>query len=74
VGEPFLHLMADSVEQMLGRLEGKFDAFIQTQQQQHDRLNNHGDRISKLERWQAWVLGACAVVVFAIGSAVKFWK
>ena len=63
--------MADSVEQTLGRLEGKLDAFLETQKQQHERLNDHGKRIGSLERWQSKIIGAVALVSVVIGWLVK---
>jgi hypothetical protein len=38
------------------------------------RLNNHSDRIGKLERWQSRVLGGAAVAGFLLGVAITLWK
>ena len=46
----------------LGRLEGKQDAILTAVGEQTKRLNAHSDRISKLERRQAWWAGAAAVM------------
>jgi hypothetical protein len=63
--------MTDSIERTLGRIEEKIDNLVLSTQ---PRLNNHSDRIGKLERWQSRVLGGAAVAGFLLGVAITLWK
>jgi hypothetical protein len=57
----------NSTEYMLGRIEAKVDTFIAAQAKAEARMDDHDERISKLERGRAYGLGFAA----AIGSAVS---
>jgi hypothetical protein len=46
----------------MGRMESKQDAILQNIAAQTKRLDNHSERISKLERGRAWLIGAGAGV------------
>lgn len=63
--------MTDSMERTLGRIEEKLDNLVK---QTEPRLNNHSERIGKLERWQSRVLGGVAVASFILGVALTIWK
>lgn len=57
----------------IGRLEGRVEQFLAHQTRQDERLNNHCDRLTNLERGYSRVLGwaaGVAAAVGAIGSAV----
>ena len=69
--------MADNtndIERTLGRIEGKLDGMIDDRKEDKQRLDNHGNRIGSLERWQARVLGISAAALFIVGIALKFIK
>jgi len=63
--------MNESMERTLGRIEEKLDNLVK---QTEPRLNNHSERIGKLERWQARLLGGAAVAGFVFGVALTIWK
>jgi hypothetical protein len=63
--------MSDDIQRTLGRIESKLDAVIKDRDEDKNRLDNHGNRIGALERWQARVVGAVAIVAFGLGLAVK---
>lgn len=56
----------DELSRAIGNIEGKLDTVLEQLRTKDDRLNNHGERIGKLERWQSWTLGAGA----AVGAAI----
>lgn len=55
----------------MGRIEGKLDEIKSAQATTAARLNNHGDRIGTLERWQSKLLGAFAVVSLLLAAAMR---
>lgn len=63
--------MTDSQDRVLGRIEGKLDAVLERIGEQQNRLNNHGDRLGRLERWQAKLLGMAAVIAIIATYAAK---
>jgi archaellum component FlaC len=56
--------MTDSIERSLGRLEGKVDGIINTQQEAKESLDRLENRTSTLERWRSQMLGGAAVAGF----------
>lgn len=50
------------VMRVLGKLEGGQEAILNLLSKQDERLNNHGERIEKLERGRAWLIGAGAAL------------
>lgn len=58
----------------LGRLEGKVDAILSNQTLMANELEEHDDRIGKLEHHHSWFLGASAVVASVVATAVGFFK
>lgn len=58
----------------LGRLEGKVDAILANQTLMANELEEHDDRIGKLEHHHSWFLGASAVVASVVATAVGFFK
>jgi hypothetical protein len=61
-------LMSDEVQRALGRIEGKLDSVLEKQESHSDRLDNHGNRLGKLERWQSYTLGAGAAAGVLVGA------
>lgn len=57
----------ENIQRTLGRIEEKLDNAL-------PRLNNHSERLGKLERWQARLLGGAAVAGFLFGVALTIWK
>lgn len=51
-----------SIMHMLGRMEGKLDGILSKQAEQDHRLNNHSERIGRLERNKMWLMGVAAGV------------
>jgi hypothetical protein len=68
--------MSDEVQRSLGKIEGKLDQVLLTIAADTRRVDGHDKRLIKLERWQAWTLGAaasagvCAAAVFKIYSMI----
>ena len=56
----------------LGRVEGKIDAFAQSQIRHEGILEDHSKRIVSLEKWQSKVLGMAAVVGAMASAAVQY--
>lgn len=46
----------------LGELKGTQNAILQLLTKQDQRLDNHSERLSNLEKQRAWLVGAAAVV------------
>lgn len=61
----------DSTLLLLGRLEGKLDALIQQTTNMNTRLESHEERITSLEKWKSYIIGASAV---AGAIAGKLWE
>ncbi|MET4733934.1 hypothetical protein ABIE64_002663 [Thalassospira sp. MBR-102] len=59
---------------MLGRIEGKLDAMHGKSREQDDRLNNHSERIGRLERWKVWLVGLAAGVGAAASQLPELIK
>lgn len=58
----------DEIFRALGRIEGKLDAQLEREQAQNARLDSHSARLGKIERWQAWTLGAGAAAGAALAA------
>jgi hypothetical protein len=58
----------------LGRVEGKVDALLSNQDQMRQRLDSHEKRISALEMYRAWQMGASAAIASVVAWAVGFFK
>lgn len=63
--------MPESLEYVLGRIEGKLDAVILRQQEHDSQLEQHNQRISGLEKWKAGVVAVAAAVSAIIASVVR---
>jgi hypothetical protein len=63
--------MNESIERTLGRIEEKLDSLARVTE---PRLNNHSDRLGKLERWQSRLIGGAAVASFVFGVLLTLWK
>lgn len=47
---------------LIGRLEGKLDALIQSSHRQSNKMIEMDGRLMKLESSKAWMLGAASVI------------
>lgn len=56
----------DELYRALGRIEGSLEAVLEKLTDQTTLNISHDTRISKLEKWQAWTLGAGAAVGVAL--------
>ena len=66
--------MNDSVERALGRMEGKVDMILLGQAAHGAALEDVSQRTTKLERWQAKLIGAAAVVGFLFGVGIQVFR
>jgi len=65
----------------IGRVEGRVEQFFAHQSRQDERLNNHGERIVNLEKWQSRALGylaggglVLATIWAAASAAIEHFK
>lgn len=65
--------MSDSLERAIGRLEGKVDMILAGQTTATTITNDHEERITKVEKWQAKLIGAGLVIGSIVGFIVKVW-
>lgn len=58
----------NEVSYKLGQIDGKLDRVIQKLTEHDEKFNEGDDRISKLERGRAWVMGVGAAIssIFAV--------
>ena len=61
----------ESVLLLLGRLEGKVDALLNTQGAYEQKLGFLEKRLNTLERGQAYWAGGIAVISVLVGWAIK---
>jgi hypothetical protein len=64
----------DSIFLHLGRLEGKVDAILASRSVIEKRLDEHEERISRLERYRAWLIGVSAAIASAVAGAIAYLK
>lgn len=57
---------------LLGKLDGKLDAVLSQTAQLTSRLDEQEKRITAIERWRSWILGAAAAVSFATTQFLSF--
>jgi hypothetical protein len=58
----------DELSRAIGNIEGKLDSVLEQLKRKDERLDNHANRLAKLERWQAWTLGAGAAAGAALAA------
>lgn len=58
----------DELYRALGRIEGSLEAVLEGINRQNARLDTHGARLSNLEKWQSWTLGAAAAAGIAVAA------
>ncbi len=58
-------------DELLARVDERVKHIHNTLQRGALRMDNHGDRIGKLERWRSAIVAGVAVVLFLIGVALK---
>jgi hypothetical protein len=58
----------DEIYRALGRIEATLESVHEKVSTQNTRLDNHSARLSKLEKWQAWTLGAGAAAGAALAA------
>lgn len=59
--------MSENIERTLGRMEAKVDTLL-------DRTAKIEPRVASLEKWQARVIGAYALLVVIVGVVIKVWR
>lgn len=57
----------------IGRLEGKLDAYLHRAEAIEDRTDAVEERVGKLERYRAWLVGVAAAVGVFASIAFHFW-
>jgi len=57
---------------VIGRLEGKLDAFLQMHRSHEERLKTYENRIRLLENSKSYVYGVAAVLGFLTSSCLIF--
>ena len=58
--------------ELLARIDERTEMILKKLDVHCHQLNDHEKRISKLEQWRAYILGAAAVVAFIISVLLKF--
>lgn len=65
------HVMSDDLNELqraVGRIEGKLDEALKNATGSEARQNRLGARVSKLEQWRSWTLGATAMLFLLLGA------
>ena len=57
---------------LLGEIRGDIKSLVKSAQDQSNRLDQHSARLTTLERFQWKLMGAAAVISFAVGIIAKF--
>jgi hypothetical protein len=52
-------------------IDSKFDGLEKYIDAKFQPMETHEQRISNLEKWRAYVLGACVVISFAVGICLQ---
>ena len=65
--------MSDDILRSLGRIEGRLKAIDENLGKLNGRLDHHSNRLRKLERWQATLAGAGAIIGVAVGAFIRKW-
>ncbi len=66
-----------SMERAIGQVEGKLDSVIRMLENDHDRLNDHGARLGRVERriYAIWIIGPIALALAgAAAAAAAFYQ
>lgn len=63
--------MPESLERVLGRIEGKLDELSSDIKDLKKGQERNGGRLDKLERWQAALVGGGAVIGFAVSVLLR---
>ena len=64
----------DDIMRSLGNIEGQLTGIHSKLDTQHGRLNNHGERISRVERKLAWYAGAAGAFGAVAGYVISVIK
>lgn len=59
------------VNRALGRLEGKLDALLQQSASDRSDTDKLRARVSKLENWRTYLMGAWAATILIVGFVVR---
>lgn len=61
-----------SMERALGRIEGQLESVVRMLQNDHERLNDHGARIGRMERriYAIWIIGPIVLALAGATAAV----
>lgn len=57
---------------LLGKLDGKMDSFLKQQSTHESDIKELNTRVSRLENYKQWLLGAWAVVAAGVGVATAY--
>ena len=60
--------MSDDIKFMLGQIQGTVEAIDKKVDDLSRRLDHHSNRLGRLERWQASLAGAGAIIGVAVGA------
>jgi len=58
---------------LLGEVKGKLDSFLVSHGNLNKRVDEHDNRIIKVENKLAWVLGASAGISLIVGCCLRFF-
>jgi hypothetical protein len=63
--------VTDSLELLVGRIEGKLDGIDEKLGRTLDELKSHDARITAVEKWQWKAAGVLALIAFIVPILVK---
>jgi hypothetical protein len=64
----------DNLHLIVGRVEGKIDSLLAAVTRQDERHDALSKRVSSLERWRSYTLGASAAIGAIISVVLHFLK
>ena len=63
----------DTERELLGRIDERTHEILRRLNQINGKILDHEERISKLEQWRAYILGAITVIATIISLIVAYW-
>lgn len=63
----------DTERELLGRIDERTHEILRRLNQINGKILDHEKRISKLEQWRAYILGAITVIATIISLIVAYW-
>lgn len=64
----------DDIMRAIGRIEGKQDAVLERLTVVDTRLNNHAERLGRLERWRAYLVGIASIVSLTVAAVANHFR